>query len=267
MPLSGEIPSAVRYLVPGAVASLAAFAFSRVMIEPLIGIAVDYEGQRELVESELTGEHGHGHELFARAVQENVGAAVGIVVFGIVMGVLFAVAHTVMRTALERRGFAPDPTGLALLLSAGMFVAIAFVPSLKYPANPPTVGLDETTGVRSSTFLTMTALSVVAACIAVAAGLALARQWGAWRASAFAAGGYAAVMLGVATVLPSFYEVPAPIAGPDGLLLDGFPAEVLADFRVYTTLNQALMWLMIGVVTAVLMAAWRRVEKESASFV
>ncbi len=268
MPLSGEIPSAVRYLVPGAVAGLAAFAFSRAMIEPLIGIAVDYEGQREHVESELTGEHGaHGHELFTRAVQENVGAAVGIVVFGIVMGVLFAVAHTVIRTALERRGSVPDPTGLALLLSAGMFVAIAFVPGLKYPANPPTVGLDETTGVRSSTFLTMTALSVVAACIAVAAGLVLARQWGAWRASALAAGGYAAVMLGVAMVLPSFHEVPGPIAGPDGLLLDGFPAQVLADFRVYTMLNQALMWLVIGVVTAMLIAAWRRVEKESASVV
>ncbi|ORB16715.1 cobalt transporter [Mycolicibacterium moriokaense] len=261
------MPSAVRYLVPGAVAGLAAFAFSRVMIEPLIGVAVDYEGQREHVEAELTGEHGHGHELFTRAVQENFGAAVGIVVFGIVMGVLFAVAHNVIRTILKRRGFAPDPTGLALLLSLGMFVAIAFVPGLKYPANPPTVGLDETTGVRSSTFLTMTALSVMAACIAVAAGLALARSWGLWRAVALAVGGYAVVMLGVMMVLPGFDEVPLPIAGPDGLLLDGFPAAVLADFRMYTMLNQALMWLVIGVVTAVLIAAWRRVEKESASFV
>ena len=79
-----------------------------------------------------------------RAVQENFGAAVGVVVFGIVMGVLFAVAYTAIRTPLERRGFGPDPAGLALLLSAGMFTAIALMPSLKYPANPPAVGLDET---------------------------------------------------------------------------------------------------------------------------
>lgn len=271
MPLS-EMPAAVRYLVPGAVAGLAAFAFSRVMIEPLIGIAVDYEGEREHAESELTGEHhAHGHELFTRAVQENIGAAVGIVVFGIVMGVLFAVAHSVIRAALERRGFSPDPTAVALLLSAGMFAAIALVPGLKYPANPPTVGLDETAPARSSAFLTMTTLSVVAACIAVAAGLAFARQWGPWRASALAVGGYAAVMLGVMLVLPSFHEVPGPIAGPDGLLLDGFPAAVLAEFRVYTLVNQALTWLVIGVVAALLANGTRsmrrttRVDREAAS--
>jgi hypothetical protein len=143
------------------------------MIEPLIGAAVDYEGAREHAESLLAGEHEHGHELFTRAVQENVGAAVGVVVFGIVMGVLFAVAYTMIRTVLERRGLAPDATGLALLLSVGMFVAIAVVPSLKYPANPPTVGLEDTIGVRSSAFLAITVISVVGACVAVAAGLAL----------------------------------------------------------------------------------------------
>lgn len=273
MPLSG-MPTAVRYLVPGAVAGLAAFAFSRVMIEPLIGIAIDYEGLREHAESELTGEgHAHGHELFTRAVQENIGAAVGIVVFGIVMGVLFAVAHTVIRAALEHRGFSPDPTAVALLLAVGMFVVIALVPGLKYPANPPTVGLDETTAERSSAFLAMTSLSLVAACIAVAAGLAFARPWGPWRASALAVGGYAVVMLGVTMALPSFHEVPGPIAGPDGLLLDGFPAAVLADFRVYTLVNQALMWIVIGVVAALLANGLRstgrttRADREAASLV
>lgn len=255
MPLTREMPSAVRYLVPGAVAGLAAFAFSRVMIEPLIGAAVDYEGEREHVEATLNGgDHAHGHELFTRAVQENIGAAVGIVVFAIVMGVLFAVAHTVIRTALQRRGFAPDPTGLALLLSAGMFTVTAFVPSLKYPANPPTVGLDETVAARSSVFLTVTALSVAAGCIAFAAGLAFARQWGPWRATALGVAGYAVVMLGVTMMLPSFYEVPGPVTGPDGLLLAGFPADVLADFRIYTLVNQVLMWAVIGVTWAALAA-------------
>src|SRR5258705_8497746 len=135
------MPSAIRFLVPGAVAGVAAFAFSRVMVESLIGAAVDYEAAREHAESLLAGgDHEHGHELFTRAVQENVGAAVGVVVFGIVMGVLFAVAYTAIRAVLERRGLKPHPTGLALLLSAGMFVAIVLMPSLKYPANPPMSG-------------------------------------------------------------------------------------------------------------------------------
>jgi drug/metabolite transporter (DMT)-like permease len=141
------------------------------MIEPLIGAAVGYEDVREHAEAKLAGgDHDHGHELFTRVVQENVGAAVGVIAFGIAMGVLFTVAHTVIRGVLERRGFRPDPTGLALLLAAGMFVAIVLAPGLKYPANPPTVGLPDTIGARSSAFLTMTVVSVVAAGLAALAG-------------------------------------------------------------------------------------------------
>jgi hypothetical protein len=262
MPLTIEMPSAVRFLVPGAVAGVAAFAFSRVMIEPLIGEAVDYEGAREHAESVLAGgDHEHGHELFTRAVQENVGSAVGVVVFGIVMGVLFAVAYTSIRTVLERRGFAPDPTGLALLLATGMFVAMALMPSLKYPANPPTVGLEDTVGARSSAFLAMTVISVVGACIAVAAGLTWARRWGTWRATALAIGGYVAVMLCAMVLLPTFHEVPGPLSRADGLVLDGFPAEVLAEFRAYSVVNQALMWLVIGVTWACLAASQRMSAK------
>jgi hypothetical protein len=263
MPLTIEMPSAIRFLVPGAAAGIAAFAFSRVMIEPLIGAAVGYEGAREHAESLLAGEHEHGHELFTRAVQENVGAAVGVVVFGIVMGVLFAVAYASIRAVLERRGIRPDSTGLALLLSAGMFAAIVLMPSLKYPANPPTVGLEETVGARSSAFLAITVISVVGACVAVAAGLAWSRRWGPWRAVAFAVGSYGAVMLCAMVLLPSFHEVPGPLSGPDGLVLDGFPAEVLAEFRLYSLVNQALMWFVIGVTWACL-TAWTRVSAKDA---
>jgi hypothetical protein len=261
MPLSSESRSVVGYLVPGAVAGVVAYAFSRVMIEPLIGAAVDYEGAREHAEAQLAGgDHDHGHELFTRAVQENVGAAVGVIAFGLAMGVLFAVAYTVIRGVLERRGFRPDPTGLALVLAAGMFVAIVLAPGLKYPANPPTVGLPDTIGARSSAFLTMTVISVVAAGVALAAGLAWSRRWGSWQATAAAVGGYAVVVLIAMVLLPSFHEVPGPLAGSNGLLLDGFPAEVLAEFRVYSLVNQALMWLVIGATWAWLaaLAARRR---------
>jgi hypothetical protein len=150
------------------------------------------------------------------------------------------------------------PTGLALVLAAGMFVAIVLAPGLKYPANPPTVGLPDTTGARSSAFLTMTVISVVAAGLAVAAGLIWARRWGSWRAAAAAVGGYAVVILIAMVLLPSFHEVPGPLTPPDGLVLAGFPPEVLAEFRVYSLANQTLRWLTIGATWAAL-AARRRV--------
>lgn len=256
MPLSSDARMAIGYLAPGAVAGVVAFAFSRVMIEPLISAAVDYEGAREHAEAQLagSGDHDHGHELFTRTIQENVGAAVGVVAFGIAMGVLFAVAHAVIRGVLERRGFRPDANALALLVAAGMFVAIALVPGLKYPANPPTVGLEDTIGARSSAFLTMTVISIVAAGVALAVGLAWARRWGHWRATAMAVAGYTVVILIAMTLLPNFHEVPGPIVGPDGLLLGGFPAEVLAEFRVYSVVNQALIWLVTGASSAAVAA-------------
>lgn len=264
MPLNAELPPLVRYLVPGVVGGIVSFAFSRVMIEPLISAAVDYEGEREHAEAQLAGSgHEHGHELFTRTVQENVGAAVGIIVMAVVMGVLFAVAYTVLRTVLERRGATANPTGQALLLAAGMCAAITLVPALKYPANPPTVGLEETIGARSSAFLTITVVSALGACLAVAAGLAWSRRWGSWRATAMAVGGYVAAMLIAFVALPSFHEVPGPLAGPDGVLLDGFPAEVLADFRVYSLLNQAVMWLTIGATWALLSSVSRSTRGRS----
>jgi hypothetical protein len=264
VPLSSDARTAIGYLAPGAGAGVVAFAFSWIMIEPLINAAVDYEGAREHAEAQLTGgdhDHDHGHELFTRAIQENVGAAVGVVAFGIAMGVLFAVAHTVVRAVLERRGFRPEATALALLVAAGMFVAVALAPGLKYPANPPTIGLEDTIGARSTAFLTMTGVSVMAAAVALAAGLAWARRWGSWRATGAAVTGYAVVIFVAMALLPSFHEVPGPIAGPNGLLLNGFPAEVLGEFRVYSLTNQALMWLFIGATSAVLGARGQAVRR------
>jgi hypothetical protein len=40
-------------------------------------------------------------------------------------------------------------------------------------------------------------------------------------------------------------------------VLDGFPAQVLADFRLYSLVNQALMWMVIGVPWACLAAVPR----------
>lgn len=259
MPLTADMPSAARFVVPGVVAGVVGFVFSRVLIEPLVGAAVEYEGVRAHAEATLTGdEHGHGHELFTRFVQANVGAAVGVIAFAVAMGVLFAVAHTLLRAVLNRRGFTPDPTALTMLLAVGMFVAIALVPSLKYPANPPGVGLEETVAQRSSAVLTLTVLSVLAAGVAVLAGVAWARRWGGWRSAAIAVGGYVAVVLAAYALLPSFHEVPGPLAGPDGFFVGGFPAEVLAEFRTYSMLHLAVVWLAIG-------ATWAALASRSAS--
>lgn len=68
---------------------------------------------------------------------------------------------------------------------------------------------------------------------------------------------HAVVVLIAMAILPSFHEVPGPLTGPDRLLLDGFPAEVLAEFWVYSLANQVLMWLAIGAIWRTLASRWR----------
>jgi hypothetical protein len=68
-------------------------------------------------------------------------------------------------------------------------------------------------------------------------------------------------MLCAMVLLPDFHEVPGPLSGPDGLVLGGFPAEVLAEFRLYSLVNQALMWMVIGATWACLAAVTRASAK------
>src|SRR5205814_4311002 len=75
-----------RLLVRGALAGgsggLLAFVFARILAEPQIQRAVDYESSG----------HDHGAEVFSRTVQADAGAGLAIVLFGLAMGVLVAVA-------------------------------------------------------------------------------------------------------------------------------------------------------------------------------
>ncbi|MCG7595542.1 CbtA family protein [Mycobacterium sp. PSTR-4-N] len=226
----------------GVAAGAVTFGYARWHLAPLIADAVDYEEQRSHAAEALEGGHGHEHEVFSRAAQENIGSAVGTVAFGVIMGALFAVALTVVIAAFQRHGRHTGLSGLAAASAAAGFVCVAVVPFLVYPANPPGVGLEETAGDRTLTYLIVLAASLAAAAAGLAAGLRLAPRIGGAAAVAASIGGYVVVMTGVGLALPAFNEVP-----------HGFPAELLADFRLSSLVGQALMWSTLGAVTSVLL--------------
>ena len=129
----------------GALGGLLAFVFARIFAEPIIQRAIEYEegrdeAQHKLEEAAGGHSHGDGAELFTRAVQSNFGIAVGIIAFGFAMGLLFAVLYTV----LYGRCSSLNPTNLTLVLAGAMFFVLYLVPFLKYPANPPAVGHEDT---------------------------------------------------------------------------------------------------------------------------
>lgn len=276
MPLSRTAPADPGVLVRGFVlraagagllGGLVAFVFARIFAEPLIQQAIDYEAGRGEAEAALAAasgaahDHGEGAELFSRFVQATPGLGVGVIAFGLGTGCLFGVAYCL---AYGRAGRV-SARRLSLLVAAGGFLLLYFVPFLKYPANPPAVGNGATIAQRSGLYGVMVVGCVVAAAVAVWLGQRLAARLGSWNATLVAGLAFVAVVGVVAALLPPLgslaanagetgpllTETPQPLRDASGVIVyPGFDADLLYWFRLYAVAGQALLWAVIGLAFA-----------------
>lgn len=246
----------------GALGGLLAFLFARVLAEPLIQAAIDYEGGRDQARAALDAAAGlpvnpPEPEMFSRGIQGNLGIGLGMVLFGVGIGALFAVAFCL---AWGRAGrLRPRP--LALLVALGGFVTLYLVPFLKYPANPPAIGHDDTISERTGLYLVMVLGAVLAGLLAVWIGRRLAARLGNWNATLVAALGFVVLVGVLMAVLPSLgqlavnveqygnlaTETPQPLRDAHGtIVFPGFDADLLFRFRLYSLGAQLLLWAVIG---------------------
>jgi hypothetical protein len=202
-----------------------------------------------------------GPDLFSRTVQADVGIGVGLVFFGMAMGAIFAVVYAV---CLGRVG-GLRPRGLALLVAAGGFLGFYLVPFLKYPANPPAIGHEDTIRARTGLYLIMVVCSITLLALAVWLGQRLKERFGNWNATLIAVAAFAVAIGVVMALLPPLghltynkehfgnqaTETPLPLTnGKGAIVFPGFPADVLFAFRFYSVAAQLLMWSVIGLVFA-----------------
>ncbi|MCX4750371.1 CbtA family protein [Kitasatospora sp. NBC_01287] len=254
----------LRGVLAGAVAGLLAFVFARIFAEPQIDAAISYESARDAAQSTLDKAAGlpmadSGPDIFSRTIQANIGIGVGMVFFGMAMGALFAVAYTV---CLGRVGKL-RPRTLAMLVALGGFLGIYFVPFVKYPANPPSIGHPDTIRDRGNLYLAMVLCSVVFLIAAVWLGKRLQARFGNWNATLLAGAAYAVVLGVIMALLPSLGELsdnvrefghhatetPQPLTDPGGtIVFPGFPADTLFEFRFYSVIAQLLLWAVLGLV-------------------
>jgi hypothetical protein len=250
----------VRGLLAGALGGLLAFVFARIFAEPQIQAAIDYESGRDAAQNALnhTADPA-GPEVFSRAIQANLGIGVGMVLFGVAMGALFAVVYTVLLGRVGRI----RARVLALLVAGGGFLTLYLVPFVKYPANPPAIGHEETISVRSGLYLIMVAGSILFLLGALWLGRRLAPRVGNWNAILIAAAGFVVLAGILMAVLPPLghlsanvaeygvqnTETPLPLKSPDGTIVyPGFPADTLFEFRFYSLAAQLILWTTIGLV-------------------
>ncbi len=220
----------LRGMLVGLFAALLAFGFARVVAEPQVDRAISLE-EAAPAEAMSHGDHHHGVEIFSRGTQAGAGLLTGLVVYGTAMGGLLALVFAFVHGRVSQIG----PRGTSALIALGAFVAIVLVPGIKYPANPPAVGNGETIGMRTELFFMMLVLSVFALVLAVALARRLWATQGAWTALLVGAVAYVLAMVLVQRALPAINEVP-----------DGFPADLLWNFRLAALGLQAILWAVIG---------------------
>lgn len=227
----------LRGMLVGLLAGLLAFGFARIFGEPQVDRAIAFE-ERGALEHEhqgpgAAGGHSHAHEeeLVSRDVQAGLGLLVGVLVYGASMGGLFALVFAYALGRVGRLG----PRGLAALLALAAFVALHLVPSLKYPANPPSVGDPQSIRQRTALFFLMIAVSVAAAAFAVNLARRLIARHGAWTGALAGVAVYLAICALAGGLFPAVREVPAD-----------FPADLLWQFRLVSLGIQAILWSTVG---------------------
>jgi Probable cobalt transporter subunit (CbtA) len=252
----------LRGAAVGALAGLLAFVFARILAEPVIQAAIDYESGRDEAKAALAAAAGQPveaehPELFSRAIQANIGIGLGIVAFGLAVGCLFAVAYCM---AYGRTG-SVRPRQLSLLVALAGFLTLYLIPFIKYPANPPAVGNPDTIGDRGGLYLVMIVASVVFAILAVVLGQRLQARFGTWNATLIAGAAFIVVLGVLMALLPALgqltanvevsgslsTETPQPLTDAAGtIVFPGFDADLLYRFRLYSVGAQVILWAAIG---------------------
>lgn len=218
----------VRGMLAGLVAGLLALAFAKVVGEPEIDRAVTFE-QQEIAQR---GEPPQP-VLVSRAVQGGIGLATAIGIYSVAIGGLFALAFALAYGRIGSFGARETAAGLA----AGGFVAVALLPFLKYPANPPSVGNPATLDRRTALYFAMILFSLLGVIVWAWLSRSLAPRFGAWNAVLTAGGVFLLYAVAIHLALPSFDEVPP-----------GFPATVLWNFRLASLGTQVVLWSTLGLV-------------------
>jgi hypothetical protein len=233
----------VRGLLAGLIGGILAFGVAYIVGEPQVDSAIAVEEAH----AAHTHEHDDGGTVVSRDTQSTWGLATGTLALSIAFGGVAGLASAFAAGRLGR--LRPSySTGLVTLIG---FIAIGFVPFLKYPATPPAVGDPDTINARTLEFFSILGISVLAAVGAVLLGRRLLASLGTYRAVLVAGGVYLAVVIVAALLLPTVNEI------------GDFPADTLWYFRRASLLTQVTMWGTIGVVLTGLIG--RLYDRESAA--
>lgn len=213
-------------MLVGIIAGLLSFGFAKLVAEPEIDRAIAFEEKMDQAEG-----NAPEPELVSREVQSRLGLLTAVVVYGTAIGGLFSLVFA----ATYGRYSAKSARKTAALLGAAGFVAVALIPALKYPANPPSIGLHETIGWRTAWYFIIVLISLGVIAFTFMLSCRLSFRFGAWNSALIGAAAFVGLLTIVLFALPSINEVPTE-----------FPAVTLWRFRIASLGTQTVLWTTLG---------------------
>jgi predicted cobalt transporter CbtA len=225
-------------LLAAVVAALLATAWHEVVSEPLIEQAIQIEEARQPGVAE--------EPVVSRPVQR-AGLGLALVLYGITWGLAVGGVFSLAQEHLPGDSFGKR----ALLFALAVGWAVALLPFLKYPSNPPGVGDPSTLQDRQFWYFA----SMVLGSLGALAATLLARRMDAGRASGQSARhpwmialiAYAVFCVALLVVLPSSSDA-APL-----------PADLLYGFRLRSFLGLVVFWGAFAAVFGHFVQRWSRV--------
>ncbi|TQC45432.1 hypothetical protein EEB14_31765 [Rhodococcus sp. WS4] len=242
--LSGSLTQLViRGLIAGFIAGLLAGGIAYVTGEQHIDAAIAIEESHSMAadghdaSTSATVNHHEDAEPLVSRDGQRAGLFLATALAGAALGAIYAcvLATTGRRSRLSA-------TALITLVGAAGWFAVAAVPFVKYPANPPAVGDPDTITQRTLLWFAMVLLGLLAVAV-----FAYTHKVISARTTSPLAPAAAAALLALGTVVTGYAFAPVIDEVPTD-----FPASLLWQFRMSSAATQLTLWVALAGLFALL---------------
>ena len=208
------------------------------IVEPYLDEAIGIENQNLFASGEEEDTPQFQVEYESYRIWQKGGQVLAGAILGTSVGALFGIVFAYSRKVLPGEHHVKK----ALVLSGIMWFTIYFIPFLKYPANPPTVGDAETVVLRAVLYLSFIAISGFGA-----VGFYQLYKRLQKRKKIVAFIGYAAFISAVFIAMP---------ANPDEVTA---PMDLVNGFRVMSVLAVSIFWISLGIILGLF---WEKLQPD-----
>jgi len=226
-------------LIAGFFAGMIHGAANLAIVEPYLDEAIGIENQNLFASGEEKDTPQFWVEYSAYRDWQKGGQVLAGAILGTSMGALFGIVYAYSRNSLP----AGNDLKKTFVLAGIMWLTIYFIPFLKYPANPPTVGDPDTVVLRTILYLSFIAISGFGA-------LGFYQLY-----KKLQTGKKIAAFVGYAIFISIVFALMPP--NPDEITA---PMDLVNGFRVMSVIAVSVFWISIAFILGVF---WQRFQPDA----